>query len=79
MSSILLASLAYSGLKSKKKIELNYDSNIENKMNVIERQQVRQNHKKPELIHNECEQETKFNHNEIFSFCNRCRKDVDSS
>ena len=50
MSSILLASLAYSGLKSKKKIELNYDSNIENKMNVIERQQVRQNHKKPEFL-----------------------------
>lgn len=50
MSSILLGSLAYSGSKSKKKFDLNYDSNIENKMNILERQQVRQNHRKPEFL-----------------------------
>jgi 2,3-bisphosphoglycerate-independent phosphoglycerate mutase len=49
MSSILLGSLAHSRSKSKK-IELNYDSNMENKMNMIERQQVRQNHRKPEFL-----------------------------
>ena len=49
MTSILLGSLAQSKSKSKK-IELNYDSNLENQMNMIERQQVRQNHRKPEFL-----------------------------
>ena len=50
MSSILLGSLAYNGSKSKKNFDLNYDSNIEDKMNIIEKQQVRQNHNKPEFL-----------------------------
>ncbi len=59
MSSILLGSLAYSGIdnsipksksKSKNKLDSVYDSNIENKMNIIERQQSRQNFNKPEFL-----------------------------
>jgi len=49
MSSILLGSLTQPRSKSKK-IELNYDSNMENKINMIEMQQVRQNYRKPEFL-----------------------------
>ena len=59
MSSILLGSLAYSGIdnsthksktKSKNKLDSVYDSNIENKMNLLEKQQVLQNFKSPEFL-----------------------------
>jgi len=50
MSSILLGPLAYGSKSKKKNFDLNYDSNIEDKMNIIEKQQVRQNHNKPEFL-----------------------------
>ena len=50
MSSILLGPLVNNAVNSKNQLNSIYNSNISDSLNMIEKQQVRQNYNKPEYL-----------------------------